>query len=214
MIWHRRRSRPAGRADVRRTDHRGRRDCGVLRSAAAPVRAAAARCAAGHGKARSAAGGHRGQGAAAESGFHRMSLCRSLPGGTRRVPGRAARIAVADRRSRGSVCSFATACRPRLAPTVPHAVQPAGADWNSRLHPCCVCATTGSTFRFVTDLLRRVIGYVKAVDGISFELQRAARLALVGESGCGKTTTGKALLQLLRDVAKHRRRGAAGRPAA
>jgi peptide/nickel transport system ATP-binding protein len=51
-------------------------------------------------------------------------------------------------------------------------------------------------------LLRRVIGYVKAVDGISFELRAGRTLALVGESGCGKTTTGKALLQLLRGVAK------------
>jgi peptide/nickel transport system ATP-binding protein len=43
---------------------------------------------------------------------------------------------------------------------------------------------------------------VKAVDGISFTLHPARTLALVGESGCGKTTTGKALLQLLRGSAK------------
>jgi peptide/nickel transport system ATP-binding protein len=48
------------------------------------------------------------------------------------------------------------------------------------------------------SLLRRTVGYVKAVDGVSFEIQPATTLALVGESGCGKTTTGKALLQLLR----------------
>jgi len=47
-------------------------------------------------------------------------------------------------------------------------------------------------------VLKRTVGYVKAVDGISFTLQAGRTLALVGESGCGKTTTGKALLQLLR----------------
>jgi peptide/nickel transport system ATP-binding protein len=51
-------------------------------------------------------------------------------------------------------------------------------------------------------VLKRTIGYVKAVDGISFELAAGRTLALVGESGCGKTTTGKALLQLLRQSAR------------
>ena len=51
-------------------------------------------------------------------------------------------------------------------------------------------------------LLRRTVGYVKAVDGVSFDLAAGRTLALVGESGCGKTTTGKALVQLLRGVAR------------
>ena len=51
-------------------------------------------------------------------------------------------------------------------------------------------------------LLRRTVGWVKAVDGISFDLPPGRTLALVGESGCGKTTTGKALVQLLRGVAR------------
>jgi peptide/nickel transport system ATP-binding protein len=46
-------------------------------------------------------------------------------------------------------------------------------------------------------LLRHTVGYVKAVDGVSFELREGRTLALVGESGCGKTTTGKSLLQLI-----------------
>jgi len=44
----------------------------------------------------------------------------------------------------------------------------------------------------------RVAGQVKAVDGVDLELRGGRTLALVGESGCGKTTVGKALLQLLR----------------
>ncbi|SEN87279.1 peptide/nickel transport system ATP-binding protein [Nitrosospira multiformis] len=46
-------------------------------------------------------------------------------------------------------------------------------------------------------LMRRVAGYVKAVDGISLKIDRGKTLALVGESGCGKTTAGKAMLQLI-----------------
>ena len=46
-------------------------------------------------------------------------------------------------------------------------------------------------------LLRRTVGYVKAVDGISFEVFKGQTLGLVGESGCGKTTTGRAILRLL-----------------
>ena len=50
-------------------------------------------------------------------------------------------------------------------------------------------------------LFKRVAGYVKAVDGISFSIQRGKTLALVGESGCGKTTVGKSVLQLIRPTA-------------
>ena len=41
-------------------------------------------------------------------------------------------------------------------------------------------------------------GVVRAVDGVSFELRRGETLALVGESGCGKSTTGLALMGLVR----------------
>ncbi|RBL83898.1 ABC transporter ATP-binding protein [Streptomyces cavourensis] len=45
--------------------------------------------------------------------------------------------------------------------------------------------------------LRRVVSWVKAVDGVTFTLRAGETLALLGESGCGKTTTGKALLRLI-----------------
>ncbi len=50
-------------------------------------------------------------------------------------------------------------------------------------------------------ILQRVVGQVKAVDGVSLDIPQGRTLALVGESGCGKTTLGKALLQLISPVA-------------
>lgn len=52
-------------------------------------------------------------------------------------------------------------------------------------------------FPITPGLLRRTVGHVKAVDGVSFDVHRGEVLGLVGESGCGKTTTGRALLRIV-----------------
>jgi len=50
-------------------------------------------------------------------------------------------------------------------------------------------------------VLQRVIAWVKAVDGVSFIIRKGETLGLVGESGCGKTTVGRAMLRLVEPTA-------------
>ena len=53
-------------------------------------------------------------------------------------------------------------------------------------------------FPITRGVFRRQVGTVKAVDGVSFDIKERETLGLVGESGCGKSTTGRVILQLLK----------------
>ncbi|MDP2759877.1 MAG: ABC transporter ATP-binding protein [Sideroxyarcus sp.] len=64
-------------------------------------------------------------------------------------------------------------------------------------HPQLQLSDLQVHFPIRKGLLQRVVGQVKAVDGVSLSIPEGRTLALVGESGCGKTTLGKALLRLI-----------------
>lgn len=72
---------------------------------------------------------------------------------------------------------------------------------NTAAPPLLSVAGLTKYFPIRSGILRRVTGHVKAVDGVSFTVGAGETLALVGESGCGKTTTGRALLRLIEPTA-------------
>jgi oligopeptide transport system ATP-binding protein len=93
---------------------------------------------------------------------------------------------------------------------MPPAAAPARASSNAAAHADCASDAArerGGALLEVRDLhthfpirsglLQRVVGHVRAVDGVSFEIARGETLGLVGESGCGKTTVGRSILKLI-----------------
>jgi oligopeptide/dipeptide ABC transporter ATP-binding protein len=56
-------------------------------------------------------------------------------------------------------------------------------------------------FPIKRGVLRRTVGHVRAVDGVDLSIRRGKTLALVGESGCGKTTVGRSILRLVEPTA-------------
>ncbi len=113
--------------------------------------------------------------------------CRALKAPWRRLEDRAWRCHLAAPPLRQS------ATQETVGTTTSEATQPR--------HPLLEVHGLTVHFPIRRGLLRRRVGAVQAVNGIDLTLARGRTLALVGESGCGKTTVGKAILQLIKPTA-------------
>jgi peptide/nickel transport system ATP-binding protein len=129
---------------------------------------------------------------------HAWELCREQTPGWTEVEGHGVRCHLYGETESGKAEESLSRAEALPSPASGRGV---GGEGNS------VLGTQSSALLQVSDLrvhfpirkgiLQRVVGQVKAVDGVSLEIPRGRTLALVGESGCGKTTLGKSLLQLI-----------------
>ena len=71
----------------------------------------------------------------------------------------------------------------------------------ARDQPVLEIANLKVHFPLRKGLIKRTVGWVRAVDGVSLQIARGETLALVGESGCGKTTLARAILRLIKPTA-------------
>jgi peptide/nickel transport system ATP-binding protein len=90
--------------------------------------------------------------------------------------------------------------RTRLSPSVGEPVS-RGGRVERPVEPLLDVQDLKVHFPIRRGVLKRIKGWVRAVDGVSLAIPRGHTLALVGESGCGKTTVGKAILQLVSPTA-------------
>jgi peptide/nickel transport system ATP-binding protein len=103
--------------------------------------------------------------------------------------------------SQGVRCHLQDADLPPLARTASSEVQQPAEEYNKSTTPLLKVDDLKVHFPIQKGVLRRTVGHVKAVDGVSMEITTGHTMALVGESGCGKTTVGKGILQLIRPTA-------------
>ncbi|WJW74488.1 ABC transporter ATP-binding protein [Thiohalobacter sp. IOR34] len=117
--------------------------------------------------------------------------CRErLPGWFEPTPGHEVRCHLYDPELSPPAAAARTVEAPRQTGTAPAAGAPLLQVEGLKVH-----------FPIHKGVFKRVVGQVHAVDGVDLQIAAGQTLALVGESGCGKTTVGKAILQLIRPTA-------------
>jgi oligopeptide/dipeptide ABC transporter ATP-binding protein len=84
-------------------------------------------------------------------------------------------------------------------PTAPTETGHVASQFDPKAEPILTVENLRMYFPVKTSgIIRRTVGHVQAVDGVSFQVPKGGALGLVGESGCGKSTTGRLITRLLR----------------
>jgi peptide/nickel transport system ATP-binding protein len=118
--------------------------------------------------------------------------CEIAPGWTELAPGQGVRCHLAGFQDAVSIVEL---------PEAEHMQVNAESSPGSSQGPLLQVEQLKVHFPIHKGVFKRTVGHVRAVDGISLSIDPGKTLALVGESGCGKTTVGKGILQLVRPTA-------------